>query len=252
MRGVRKGRFVTLRATVVGAGGLGGPIALSLGAAGLELTIVDHDVVELSNLHRQIQFTAADLGQSKAARLAAVVEARGGAARGVGARWTDDTADELAGDADLVVDASDDPGTKFSVADWAIAHGRCYVIAAALRYGGNVMIGAPGVACYRCLFEEPVAAPSCADAGVFGPVVGVIGGAAAAFALAIAHGDRAFAGALAVFDDLRRPGDPRIVRFAPRAGCPACARAPIAPSLSSPVTPPQLERAAPVRVAESS
>ncbi len=259
---------MTLRATVVGAGGLGGPLALSLGAAGIELTIVDHDVVELSNLHRQIQFTSADLGQPKATRLAALVCAPRGAtaaggvagrgvARGVVARWTHDSADELAGDADVVVDASDDPDTKVSGAEWGVANGRCYVVAAALRYGGNVMIGAPGVACYRCLFEEPVAAPSCADAGVFGPVVGVIGGAAAAFALAIAHGDRAFAGALAVFDDLRRPGDPRIVRFAPRAGCPACARAPIPPSLSSPsssspITPPSLERAAPVRVAESS
>lgn len=241
MRGVRKGRFVTLRATVVGAGGLGGPIALSLGAAGIELTIVDHDVVELSNLHRQIQFTAADLGQSKAARLAALVEARGGAARGVAARWTDDTADGLAGDADLVVDASDDPDTKFSVADWAVAHGRCYVIAAALRYGGNVMVGAPGVACYRCLFEEPVEAASCADAGVLGPVVGAIGGIAAAAALAVVRGDRGLAGALLAFDDLRHSPDPRIVRFAPRPGCAACARAPI---------PPVSSVAAPERVAE--
>lgn len=254
MHGLRKGHFVTLRATVVGAGGLGGPMALSLGAAGVELTIADHDVVELSNLHRQIQFTSGDLGQAKATRLAALVAARGGAAHGVIARWDEDTADALAGDADLVVDASDDPATKFSVADWAVANGRLYVIAAALRYGGNVMVGAPGAACYRCLFEGPVDAPSCAEAGVFGPVVGVIGGAAAAFALAIARGDRAFAGALVVFDDLRRHGEPRIVRFAPRAGCPACARAPIPPSLSpsSSLSPPQKTRAAPVRVAESS
>jgi molybdopterin-synthase adenylyltransferase len=234
---------VTLRATIVGAGGLGGPIALSLGAAGIELAIADHDVVELSNLHRQIQFTADDLGQPKAARLAELVASRGGAARAVRARWTDDTADELGGDADVVVDASDDPVTKFAVADWAVANGRCYVIAAALRYGGNVMVGAPGAACYRCLFEEPVEAPSCADAGVLGPVVGAIGGAAAAFALALVRGDLTFAGALLVFDDLRRTADPRIVRFAPRAGCPACARAPSAPSLSP--------LAAPLRVAET-
>jgi molybdopterin/thiamine biosynthesis adenylyltransferase len=231
---------MTLRAAIVGAGGLGGPIALSLGAAGVELAIADHDVVELSNLHRQIQFTADDIGRRKATRLAGVVASRGGAARAIAERWTDATADEIAGDADVVIDASDDPLTKFAVADWAVRSARCYVIAAALRYGGNVMIGAPGAACYRCLFEEPAEAPSCADAGVLGPVVGAIGGAAAAFALALAHGDRALAGAILVFDDLRRSGDPRIVRFAPRADCPACARAPA--SLF----------AAPLRVAETS
>jgi adenylyltransferase/sulfurtransferase len=230
--------MTTLRATIIGAGGLGGPLAISLGAAGLELVIADHDNVELSNLHRQIQFTAVDLDQPKAARLAGLVVSRGGVARGVTSRWTADTADELGTDADVVVDATDDPATKFAVADWAVANGRCYVIAAALRYGGNVMAGAPGAACFRCLFEEPIEAPSCADAGVLGPVVGAIGGVAAAVALALARGDRALAGALLVFDDLRRNTDPRIVRFAPRAGCPACARAPISPV------------ATPVRVAE--
>ena len=226
------------RATIVGAGGLGGPIAISLGAAGLELTIVDHDRVELSNLHRQIQFTSSDLDQPKAAGLTALVVSRGGTARGVAARWTAETADELGADADVIVDASDDPETKFAVADWAVASGRCYVIAAALRYGGNVMIGAPGAACYRCLFEDPVDAPSCADAGVLGPVVGAIGGVAAAMALTVVRGDRTLAGALLVFDDLRRFADPRIVRFAPRKECAACARAPISPV------------AAPIRVAE--
>jgi len=242
---------VTLRATVIGAGGLGGPIALSLGAAGIELTIVDPDVVELSNLHRQIQFTAADLGRDKAARLAEQVVARGGAARAVCGRWTADTAGELGGDADLVIDGSDDPATKFAVADWAVMNGRCYVIAAALRYGGNAMIGAPGFACYRCLFEDPVDAPTCADAGVLGPVVGAIGGAAAAFALALLRGDRRDAGALLVFDDLRRSGDPRIVRFAPRADCPACMGAPMSPFVT-PVRvaePPDAEHSSPHRTA---
>jgi adenylyltransferase/sulfurtransferase len=221
--------MTTLRATIVGAGGLGGPIALALGAAGIELVIVDPDIVELSNLHRQIQFTSIDLGQPKAARLAGSVVARAGAARGVIGRWSASNADELGADADVVVDASDDPETKFAVADWAVASGRCYVIAAALRYGGNVMAGAPGAACYRCLFEDPVEAASCADAGVLGPVVGAIGGVASAVALTLARWDRTLAGALLVFEDLRRATDPRIVRFAPRADCPACTRALISP-----------------------
>lgn len=224
--------MTTLRATIVGAGGLGGPIAISLGAAGVELTIADHDHVELSNLHRQIQFTSLDLDQPKAARLADVVVAQGGAARGLASRWSADTAEELAAGADVVIDASDDPVTKFAVADWAVANGRCYVISAALRYGGNVMAGAPGVACYRCLFEEPIDAPTCADAGVLGPAVAAIGGVAAAVALALARGDRTLTGALLVFEDLRRTADPRVVRFAPRPGCPACARAPSLPAVT--------------------
>jgi adenylyltransferase/sulfurtransferase len=230
------------RAVIVGAGGLGGPIALALGSAGIELSIFDHDVVELSNLHRQIQFTAADLGQPKATRLAGLVVARGGIARGVVARWwpaATGELEELTNESDLIVDASDDPATKFAVADWAVENGRQYVIAAALRYGGNVMAGAPGVACYRCLFEEPAEVPSCADAGVLGPVVGAIGGAAASIALGLVRGDRTYAGALLAFDDLRAASEPRIVRFAPRPGCPACARAPISPL------------AKPIRVAEA-
>jgi molybdopterin/thiamine biosynthesis adenylyltransferase len=221
------------RATVVGAGGLGGPIAISLAAAGIEITIVDHDVVEISNLHRQTQFTADDIGLAKAAALADAIVARGGKARGFVARWQSEDVDIHTSDADLVIDASDDPSTKFAVADWAVANGRRYVIASALRYGGNVMAGAPGHACYRCLFEEPAtgpdAAPSCAEAGVLGPVVGAIGGVAAALALGLAHDDRTYAGALFVFDDLRTQAEPRIVRFAARETCPVCVRAPISP-----------------------
>lgn len=226
---------MTIRATIVGAGGLGGPIAFALGAAGVELTIVDFDDVELSNLHRQIQFTAADLGQPKASRLAGAVVARGGVARGVVERWQPDRAEALGADVDLIVDASDDPSTKFAVADWAVENGRRYVISAALRYGGNVMAGAPGVACYRCLFETPVEAPSCAEAGVLGPVVGAIGGVAGAVAIGLVRGDRTYAGSLLVFDDLRRVAEPRVVRFAARRDCPACQRAPISPFAPAPV-----------------
>ncbi len=161
--------------------------------------------------------------------LAARVRERGGRARGYPLRWLADDADDLSGDSDLIVDGSDDPATKFAVADWAVAHGKPYVIAAALQFGGNVLVGAPGTACYRCLFEEPAPVASCGAAGVLGPVVGAIGGAAAALALDVArHGRADRAGVLFVFEDLRSSAEPRIVRFAPRAGCPACARRKVA------------------------
>jgi molybdopterin-synthase adenylyltransferase len=221
---VHRLREAAVKATLVGAGGLGGPLAFALGAAGIELVICDPDVVEASNLHRQIQFTPAELGEPKAPRLAAAVTGRGGTARGYRLRWTAEDADDLSSDSDLIVDGSDDPETKFAVADWAVATGKPYVIAAALRFGGNVMIGAPGTSCYRCLFEEPVPAATCAAAGVLGPVVGAIGGVAAALAIGLARGDRSHAGAIFVFDDLRASPDPRIVRFARRPGCSTCAR----------------------------
>jgi len=223
------------RSLIVGAGGLGGPISFALGKAGHHLTIVDHDVVEVSNLHRQLQFTASDIGHPKATRLAGAIVARGGVAKPVVGRWTAESADDIGGDVDLIVDASDSPETKFAVADWAVANGRCYVIAGALRYGGNVFGGVPGVACYRCLFEDPVEAPSCAEAGVLGPVVGAIGGVAAAIALGIVAGDRTYAGAPLAFDDLRKLAEPRIIRFAARPECTTCRRAPISPFAAPPV-----------------
>lgn len=218
-----------MRATVVGAGGLGGPLALALGAAGLELTIVDPDIVELSNLHRQVQFVTSDLGKPKATLLAGAVVAAGGRARGYQTRWRADDADDLSGDSDIIVDGSDDPETKFAIADWAVANNRLYVIAAAIRYGGNVFVGAPGSACYRCLFEDvPLDAGTCSEAGVLGPVVGAIGGVAAALAIGLARGDRKHAGSIFTFEDLRKQHDARIVQFKPRHGCPACAQAKVA------------------------
>lgn len=214
-----------MKITVVGAGGLGGPIAFALGAAGMELRIVDPDVIETSNLHRQIQFATSEIGKPKAPQLAAAVVARGGVARGYQVRWTPEDADDLSGDCDMIVDGSDDALTKFAVADWAVSRGKPYIIAAALRYGGNVMVGAPASGCYRCLFEMPAPAANCATAGILGPVVGAIGGVAAALALGLAHGDRERAGSIYVFDDLRVSSTPRIVRFHPRQGCSACARA---------------------------
>lgn len=214
-----------MKATVVGAGGLGGPLAFALGAAGIELRIIDPDVVETSNLHRQIQFAPNEVGRAKAPQLAAAVVARGGVARGYQTRWIADDADDLSGDCDLIVDGSDDPQTKFAVADWAVAQRKPYVIASALRFGGNVMVGAADTSCYRCLFEAPADVASCTTAGILGPVVGAIGGVAAALAIGVVRGDHTYAGSIFVFDDLRASSQPRIVRFDRRAGCSACTRA---------------------------
>lgn len=204
------------RALVVGAGGLGGPIALALAAGGVEVAVHDPDVVELSNLHRQIAFTDADLGAAKARRLAALIERLGGHAIGHVGRFDAATG----ADVDLIVDGSDDPATKFAVADRAGAARLPYVIASALGLGGNVFVGGPGAACYRCLFEDPPAeAPSCADAGVLGPLVAWIGGVAAGHGLRLLAGDHRDAGTLWRLDGPGRA--PRTLRLARRPGC-AC------------------------------
>lgn len=206
--------------TLVGAGGLGGPLALALGAAGLELVVFDHDVVDATNLHRQLPFTLGDVGLGKAERLVQAVLRRGGAAAARAERWSP----ELAPACDLIVEGSDDPRTKFAVSDWAVARGCPAVIAGALGTGGNVLASAPGAACYRCLFEEPpAAAPSCAQAGVLGPVVAQVAALAARAALALARGDRRDAGSVWIFEGA--PASLRHLRLAPRRDCAGCAAA---------------------------
>ncbi len=212
------------RATVVGAGGLGGPIALALADDGVEVTIVDPDVVELSNLHRQLAFTDDDLGAGKADSLARLIRACGGAATSHAGRFDAETAAGLLRAADLLVDGSDDPATKFLVADLAGAAGLPHVIASAVELGGNVFVGGPGAACYRCLFEAPPAeAPSCADAGVLGPVVAWIGGVAAEHGLRLLAGDSGDAGVIWIVEHVDRP--PRTLRLERRPGCACEARA---------------------------
>jgi molybdopterin-synthase adenylyltransferase len=219
------------RIAVVGAGGIGGPLALSLAADGAAVTIFDPDTVEASNLHRQLAFSLADLGKPKASTLAAHVRRRGGQAEGLDLRWSAASADRAGADLDVIVDGSDDAQTKFEVAAWASRRGLPSVIAGALGVSGNVFVSAPGRACLGCLFEQPPSdAPTCADAGVLGPVVASIAGIAAMAALQLASGDRSQAGAVWILDDALRAPRVRRVAVAPRPGCASCGAAAPHPS----------------------
>lgn len=241
---------MSARVAIIGAGGLGGPVAYALAAAGAHLTLCDHDTVELSNLQRQVQFATADIGRAKVEALAGELERRGHSRarlRLIADRFTADSADDILGGIDVVVDGSDDFATKFAVNDQAMARGLPFAIGSVLRYSGQILALHPGLAaaqatargCYRCLFEEPpqsseaadaVEGASCAEAGVLGAVVAVIGGLLARAALALARGQAPLGGpaggALWVFDDLRSPGPGSFARrldYGPRPGCPACA-----------------------------
>jgi adenylyltransferase/sulfurtransferase len=222
------------RFALIGAGGLGGPIAYSLAAAGAgELVLCDHDVVELSNLQRQVQFTTADIDRKKVIVLAEELERRGyprARLHPVDRRFTAESAPAIIAGADVVLDCSDNFPTKFLVNDQAMVAGVPFVIAGVLRYGGQVLAVRPGrTGGYRCVFEEPPTDElSCAEAGVLGATVAVIAGHAARAAIALAIDADAASdadGELIVFNDLRQTDEPRSVRFQPRSGCTACAGA---------------------------
>lgn len=222
------------RYLIVGAGGLGGPIACALAAAGAgEIAVCDPDEVETSNLQRQIQFATADVGRPKAETLVELLARRGyPRARALPRRFEPESAAALSASSDVLIDGSDDLATKFAVSDEAAASGRPAVVAGVVRYTGQVLPVWPGAGgCYRCLFEAPPEhePESCAEAGVLGAAVAVIAGAAARAALALAAGDRSEAGILDVYDDLRAGARPRRVRFEARPDCPACGRPPGAP-----------------------
>jgi len=230
-------RVADTRFAIVGAGGLGGPLAYSLAAAGAgSLLICDDDVVQLSNLQRQVQFTTADIGRKKVEALADELTRRGYPRSRVhlfDGRFTADNAGEVTGRSDLLIDASDNFTTKFAVNDQAAAAGLPCVVAAVLRYGGQVLAVRPGeTGCYRCLFEAPPEGHeelSCADAGVLGAAVAVIGGLAARAALRLVEPGAARSkaapacGELFVYEDLRESVEPRRVRFHRRPDCTACA-----------------------------
>ncbi len=185
MSALAHGRYL-----IAGAGGLGGPIALALGDAGAALVLADPDTVEPSNLQRQVQFSAGDLGRRKVDALADVLAARGvdrDRIETVAAPVDAGNLDRLIASVDAVVDGTDSPQTKFLINDRCLAAGKPFVIAAAIRWTGHVIAVRPGQdGCYRCLFEGPPAdAESCASAGVIGAVVGLIAGHAARLALQV-------------------------------------------------------------------
>jgi molybdopterin/thiamine biosynthesis adenylyltransferase len=213
------------RVLVVGAGGLGSPVLRLLAAKGVEqITVVDDDVVEESNLHRQTLYTSGDVGQSKIERTARVLRELSPDLRvcGIEGRFVPATAMELLSDHSLVVEGADNLATKFLVADAAHLAGVPAVQAGAVRWAGWAFCALPGSACLRCLFEDIPRGrvETCAEAGVAGPVVGVLGGIEAAMALRLLGGERP-GGELWHYNALEGALRKTFVRR--RSDCPLCA-----------------------------
>jgi len=213
---------------VIGAGGLGCPAVFALGAAGVRrIGVVDDDRVDATNLHRQIFHGIGSLGELKVMSLARAVANRFPeiAVEAHPVRFDPVRAASLLGRYDVVVDASDNFATKFLCNDAAVLARRPLVHGAAVGLGGQLLtVAAGGKPCYRCLFEEvppPGVGPSCAEAGVLGPVPGVIGALQGAEAARLLRGETpTFSGRLIQYDSAAMSF--RTVRFKPNPLCGVC------------------------------
>ena len=176
-------RLARARVVVIGAGGLGCPVLASLAGAGVGvLHVVDDDRVEASNLHRQPLYAWNDLGRWKAEAAAARLAAGNPETSVVPhvTRLVAGNAAELTALGDVIVDCSDNLATKFLVNDAAVRAGRPAVLASVYQYEGQLQVARPdaGGSCLRCLWPQPIPdglVGNCTQAGVLGPVPGVLG-----------------------------------------------------------------------------
>jgi len=217
---------MSARVLVIGVGGLSCPAARVLARSGVtELTLVDDDIVDESNLQRQVLFRDEHIGMPKADVAASVLvtEFPGLAAVVARERFVPENAMDLVAGHDLVLEGADNFATKFLAFDAARLARVPIVQAGAVRFRGWTMASpATGGPCFRCVFEDlpPDGVDTCASAGVLGPVVGVVGAIEASLALRVLHGDASVFGELVSYDALA----PRLHRSRPaaRANCPSC------------------------------
>lgn len=221
-------RLLAARVLVVGAGGLGSPTLAYLAAAGVgTLGVIDDDVVETSNLQRQVIHDETRLGQAKVASAAARVQGlnSGVAVRSYHERLTVDNVARILADYDLVVDGTDNFATRYLLNDACAAVGKPYVWASILRFDGQLSVFWAGRGpCYRCVFPQPPApglVPGCAEGGVLGVVCGLLGSAQASEAIKLITGvGTAMIGRLSILNALTGSWAELPIRADP--ACPTC------------------------------
>jgi sulfur-carrier protein adenylyltransferase/sulfurtransferase len=221
-------KLLAARVAIVGAGGLGCPAALYLAAAGVgALGLVDADVVDLSNLQRQVLYGSADVGRPKVEVARERLLAQNPALRVEthAVRLASENALEVLRGYDLVVDGSDNFPTRYLVNDACVLLGKPVVYGAILRFEGQASVfDARRGPCYRCLFPEPPppgSTPSCAEAGVLGVLPGLVAMIQATEALKLLMGiGEPLLGRFVQLDALEMRFDE--FRFAKDPACPAC------------------------------
>ena len=184
-------RFLASHVLIIGAGGLGSPVALYLASAGVgRITVVDHDRVDATNLQRQIAHTMARIGTFKADSVVQAIAALNPDVKVVPVRRQADDAllDQLVKQADLVLDCTDNFSTRHAINRACVNYRKPLVSGAAIRFDGQVTVydsRCPDSPCYACIFPESDLPDetSCASLGVFAPLVGIVGTVQAAEAL---------------------------------------------------------------------
>jgi sulfur-carrier protein adenylyltransferase/sulfurtransferase len=221
-------RLKAARVLCVGAGGLGSPAALYLAAAGVgTLGLVDFDVVDVSNLQRQVLYSTADVGRRKLEAAGARIKGLNPEVRVVPHETTLTSANalEIFRDYDVIVDGADNFPTRYLVNDACVLLGKPNAYGSIFRFDGQASVFATkGGPCYRCLYPEPPPpglVPSCAEGGVLGVLPGIIGTIQATEAIKIIIGaGQTLAGRLLLFDALAMSF--RTMKLRRDPDCPIC------------------------------
>ncbi|MFB3883386.1 MAG: molybdopterin-synthase adenylyltransferase MoeB [Armatimonadota bacterium] len=230
--GAGQSRLLRAKVLLIGAGGLGSPVGLYLAAAGVgHIGIVDSDVVEISNLQRQVLHATADVGRPKclSARDTMTAINPDVEVAPYHLRLTSETILDVIGDYDVVVDGADNFPTRYLVNDACVMAGKPLAHAGILRFEGQVTTIVPGQGpCYRCLYPDPPPpglVPSCQEAGILGATAGVIGTiqATEVLKLILGIGDL-LVGRLLLYSGLEMTF--RVVRVARQLDCPVCGERP--------------------------
>ncbi|MBW4973551.1 putative Molybdopterin biosynthesis protein MoeB [Roseovarius sp. EC-HK134] len=217
------------RVLVIGAGGLGSPALLYLAAAGVgTIGVIDDDTVDNSNLQRQVIHRDADIGLPKVQSAMAAMQAQNPhvVVRPYQRRLTPEIAADLFADYDLILDGTDNFTTRYLANAAAVKTSKPLISGALSQWEGQLSVFDPanGTPCYQCIFPEapaPGLAPSCSEAGVLGPLPGVVGAMMAAEAIKVITGaGQALRGEMLIYDALY--GESRKIGLSRRENCPIC------------------------------
>ena len=222
-------RILSAHALIIGAGGLGSPVALYLGSAGVgHITIVDDDVVDETNLQRQIAHTVDRVGQPKAVSAQTAIHAINPGVKviAIEARAKGELLEALVAQSDVVLDCSDNYTTRHAVNAACVRYGKPLVSGAAIRFDGQISVfdmRRPHSPCYACMFppDESFEETRCSTMGVLAPLVGIIGAMQAAEALKLlSNAGHALIGRLLMLDALNMEWNE--IRVARDEACTVC------------------------------